>query len=137
MLYRANNNTKQICLNIRRNMFNECCDDVALHIYPLVCETLPEYSYEYSPCGGLERVEKKREPSLTLVYDMFDRNEQGGICFLLDSQFQSLACGRYNAKLMVCGCEVFKFQIDKREVVQVSQVTMNNQSDCCEGRNGC
>ena len=137
MLYKANKDTKQICLKLRRNGGDECCSDMALHITPLVCEEPPQYCYEYTPCGGMERIEIKREPALTLVYDMFDRSENGSICFLLDSQFAELACGRYNAKLVACGCEVYKFQIDKRESVKVSQVSMDNRVNCCEGKYGC
>lgn len=137
MIYKANSNTKQICLRVRRNNQQECCSDMALHITPLQCEEPPKYCYQYSECGGLERVEIKREFPLTLVYDMFDRDENGNVCFLLDNQFTELVCGRYNAKLVACGCEVFKFQIDKREEVKVSQVIMDNRSDCCEGKNGC
>lgn len=137
MIYSANNDTKRICLRVRRNKRMDCCDKMELHIAPLVCEEPPQYRYEYSPCGGVERVEIKREPPLTLVYDMFDRNEDGDVCFLLDSQFTHLDCGRYNAKLIACGCEVYKFQIDKRERYSVSQVMMDDRSDCCEGKYGC
>lgn len=137
MLYRANNDTKQICLLVKRNGHLDCCDDMTLHIYPLVCEEPPQYKYEYSPCGGVERIEIKREPLLTLVYDMFDRDEQGNVCFLLDNLFTQLVCGRYNAKLVACGCEVYKFQIDKRENFKVAHVAMDNRDNCCEGKYGC
>lgn len=137
MLYQANNSTKRICLRIRRNNQMDCCDKMTLSITPLMCEEPPQYCYEYSPCGGVERKEIKREPPLTLVYDMFDRDELGNVCFLLDNLFAELPCGRYNAKLIACGCEVYKFQIDKRERVEVSQVMMDDRSDCCGGKYGC
>lgn len=137
MIYRANNDTKRICLRVSRNKHLACCEQMALKITPLFCEEPPQYCYEYSPCGGVERKEIKREPPLTLVYDMFDKDEQGNVCFLLDSHFYKLACGRYNAVLEACGCEVFKFQIDKRENFAVSHVMMDNRSSCCEGKYGC
>lgn len=137
MLYRANSDTKQICLQVRRNRQMDCCEKMELRIAPLICDEPPQYCYEYSPCGGVERVEIKREPPLTLVYDMFDRDEFGNVCFLLDSQFTNLSCGRYNATLVACGCEVYKFQIDKRDNYNVSQVKMDNRTNCCEGKYGC
>lgn len=137
MLYRANRNTKQICLRIQRNNMDDCCADVELQISPLVCEQPKEYVYCYSACGGMETKEKKREQPLTLVYDMFNTDENGKSCFLLDSQFADLPCGRYNATVVACGCNIFTFQIDKRETAQVSQITMDDRSNCCEGKYGC
>lgn len=137
MLYRANSDTKQICLRVNRNKQLPCCDNMELRISPLVCKEPPQYEYKYSVCGGVERTEIKREPPLTLVYDMFDRDEFGNVCFLLDSQFAELHCGRYNATLSACGCLVYTFQIDKRDTFAVSHVEMNNQSNCCEGKYGC
>lgn len=137
MLYKANKFTKQISLRLSRNGLDECCENVALHITPLQCEQPPQTEYCYSPCGGFEAIEKESEPVLTLVYDMHDRNELGHLNFLLDSQFAELPCGRYVAKVISCGCEVYTFQIDKRERVNVSHVQMNNINDCCEGKYGC
>lgn len=138
MIYKVNKDTKRICLRIRRNGADDCCEKISLTISPLQCEQLEEpVKYQFRPCGGFEPVEKKREPLLTLVYDMFDRDEQGNVCFLLDSQFSKLACGRYNAVITACGCEVLKFQLDKREVFNVSPIITDDRSDCCEGRNGC
>lgn len=137
MLYKANNDTKRICLRVSRNNRQDCCDKMELHISPLVCNEPLQYCYEYSPCGGVERKEIKREPPLTLVYDMFDRDELGNVCFLLDSNFTELVSGRYNAVLSACGCVIYKFQIDKREEVTVSQVIMDNQSNCCGSNYGC
>lgn len=133
MIYKASNDTKRICLRVYRNNRLDCCQEISLRITPLVCEESPQYCYEYSPCGGVERREIKREPPLTLVYDMFDKDEQGSVCFLLDNNFYELPCGRYNAVLEACGCNVFKFQIDKRETISVSHVTMDNRSNCCGG----
>lgn len=137
MLYRANKDTKRICLSVRFNNGLCGCEEVALELTPLCCDEPPEYEYRRTPCGDLYRVEKEREQTLTLRYTMFDRNERGDICFLLDSQFSSLACGRYSAKLIACGCEVYNFQIDKRDTVTVSQVQMDDRSNCCEGKYGC
>lgn len=137
MLYSANNDTKRICLRVRRNKRLDCCEAMELRIAPLICDEPPQYCYKYSPCGGVERVEIKREPPLTLVYDMFDRDEVGNVCFLLDDNFTELPCGRYNATLIACGCEVYKFQIDKRDSYKVSQVITDDRSNCCEGKYGC
>lgn len=137
MVYSANSDTKQICLRLRRNKQLSCCDDIELRITPLMCDNYPKYRYEYSICGGLERVEIEREPTLTLIYDMFSHDEQGNICFLLDNNFAELNCGRYNATVLACGCAVYSFQIDKRDRVTVSQVIMDNRSDCCRGDYGC
>lgn len=137
MLYSANSDTKQICLRLRRNKQLDCCENMELRIAPLICDEPPQYCYQYSPCGGVERIEIKREPPLTLVYDMFDRDELGNVCFLLDNQFAELVCGRYNATLSACGCEVYKFQIDKRDNYQVTQVLMDDRTNCCEDKYGC
>lgn len=137
MLYRANSDTKRICLQIRKNQQLDCCNKVELRIAPLVCDEPPLYEYKYSPCGGVERTEIKREPPLTLVYDMFDRDERGNVCFLTDTQFTSLACGRYTATIVACGCEIYKFQIDKRDVYTVSQFATDDITNCCEGKYGC
>lgn len=137
MIYRANSNTKQITLKVRRNAMQDCCTEMALHITPLVCPEPPQYKYCYAECGGMERIEIKREPPLTLVYDMFDFDERGYANFLLDSQFANLPCGRYDAYLVVCGCKVSEFQIDKRDIVKVSNVTVDDRNDCCGGKYGC
>lgn len=137
MIFRANNHTKRICLRIRHNGSLNCCEEMALRITPLVCEKPLEYCYYRTACGTLVREEKVSEPVLTLVYDMFDRNEHGDTCFLLDSNFAGLPCGRYNAVVVACGCEIYTFQIDKREQVKVSQVIMDNRNNCCEGKYGC
>lgn len=137
MLYQANSDTKRICLRLLRNKSLDCCENVELRITPLQCEIYPEYRYEYSICGGMERIEIEREPTFTLMYDMFDRDDFGNICFLLDNNFTELTCGRYNASVIACGCEVYKFQIDKRDKVAVTQVFMDNRIDCCGGNYGC
>lgn len=137
MIYRANNDTKRICLRIRKNQSDVCCNEITLAITPLECEEPPKQLYQYSPCGGFEPVKIEREPTLTLLYDMFDRDENGNVCFLLDSQFAELPCGRYNAVVNVCGCCGYKFQIDKRETLSVSHITTDDRSNCCEGKYGC
>lgn len=137
MIYQTNSNTKRITLRVRRNNMADCCSDMELHITPLICPEPPKFKYCYTECGGMERVEIKREPPLTLVYDMFDYDERGNVNFLLDSQFANLPCGRYDAYLIVCGCKVSEFQIDKRDIVKVSNVTVDDRSDCCEGKYGC
>lgn len=137
MIIRASSNTKRITLRVRRNNAQDCCDKMELRITPLQCEEPPKYKYCYTECGGMERVEIKREPLFTLVYDMFDYDERGNVNFLLDSQFANLPCGRYNAELCVCGCKVSKFQIDKRDIVKVSDVMVDDRNDCCEGKYGC
>ena len=137
MIIRANNNTKRICLRVRRNNFDECCRKVELHILPLECDLPPKVAYCYTPCGGLETIEIEREQPLTLVYDMFDYDDNGSLCFLLDSEFTKLPCGRYVARVIACGCEVYEFQIDKRVQVKVSGVITDDRSNCCEGKYGC
>lgn len=137
MIYRANKDTKQICLQLRRNKMRICGGDISLRITPLVCNERPEYIYCRTPCGGVERIEKEREPTLTLVYDMFDFNTDGGICFLLDEDFALLECGRYKAEIVMDKCVVYTFQIDKRETVGIAQITMSDSNDCCEGKYGC
>lgn len=132
MIYRANSTTKQIRLKLNFNKFDDCCDDVQLHITPLVCVEPPKFKYCWTECGSVERIEIKREPLLTLVYDMFNRDENGFACFLLDSQFTQLECGRYVASVVVCGCKETEFQIDKRDKVSVSQVTIDDGNNCCD-----
>lgn len=137
MLYRITSDAKRICLRLRRNGADACCDNIRLKISPLQCEQPPQYRYECRPCGGVTSVEIKREPPLTLVYDMFDRKEHGEICFLLDGQFAELACGRYEAKIEACGCVVHTVQLDKRDAVQVGPLNIDGTPNCCEGKNGC
>lgn len=137
MILKANNFTKQICLRIRRNEFADCCKEVELHILPLLCEEPPKRVYCYTPCGGLETIEIKREQPLTLVYDMFNYDDEGKLCFLLDGEFSKLDCGRYVAKVIACGCEIYEFQIDKRESIKVSGIVADNRNSCCEGKYGC
>lgn len=137
MIYRVNSDTKRLCVRIRRNGADACCENIKLSIAPLMCEQPKQYKYECSPCGGISTVEIKREPPLTLVYDMFDRNENGEICFLLDSQFSELACGRYIATIEACGCLIHTLQLDKRDDVRIGRLNVEGTPNCCEGKNGC
>lgn len=137
MLYKANKDTKRICIKARRNGGDICSDNTKLYVSPLICDEPPQYCYQYSPCGGVERIEIKREYPLTLVYNMFDRGEDGSLCFLLDSQFAELACGRYIARVELDGCEIYRFQIDKRESADVAKVDIEDKINCCEGKYGC
>ena len=133
MIYRADSRTNEIKLRLRRSGAHLCYDELSLHITPLQCEKPPEYCYGYTPCGEFRRVEIKREPPLTLVYDMFDYDEHGNVRFILDSQFAELACGRYVATVKARGCEVYKFQIDKRDKLQVADVIIPEHDNCCGG----
>lgn len=137
MIIRANSNTKRITVRVRRNNMQDCCGKITLRITPLQCDEPPKFKYGYTECGGLERIEIKREQPLTLVYDMFDLDERGNVNFLLDSLFTDLPCGRYNAEICVCDCRAQTFQIDKRDVVKVSNVMVDDRNDCCEGKYGC
>lgn len=138
MIVQATSDTKQISLRLRINKGQSCCTSVQLHITPIVCEQPEQRCYVWKGCGGgFESVKIHSEQPLTLVYDMFDKDENGNAQFLLDNQFADLPCGRYNAEIVACGCTTFKFQIDKRDTLNVSGITVNNQADCCEGKNGC
>lgn len=136
MLLSANSSTKQICVSVRND---KCCDAMQLRITNLQCEKEPEFQYCYNACGEFEHVEVKKESEhlLTLVYDMFDRDENGNVCFLLDNLFVELVCGRYNAEIIACGCSVKTFQIDKRDNAKVAQIKMDNRLNCCGGKYGC
>lgn len=137
MLFRANSNTKEITLRLRLDASDVCCDHISLRVMPIICEQPAIRKYCYTPCGEGELIEIKREPILTLVYDMFDYSEDGSIRFLLDDQFRELACGRYIAILEVCDCEVFKFQIDKRDNLGIAHIKVSGSANCCEGKYGC
>lgn len=136
MIIRADKDTKQICLQVRRNNGEACCEDYTLTIEQVLCWEPPKYQYCYTPCA-VEKVEIPSEQPLTLVYDIYNRELDGRLCFLLDDKFAELPCGRYVAKLSMCGCEVFTFNIDKKESASVSQVSADGVSNCCEGKYGC
>lgn len=131
MIYRADSTTTEIKLRLRRSGAYACDDAMELLITLLQCEEPPQYCSGYTTCGEFRRVEIKREPPLTLVYDMFNYDENGNACFMLDSQFANLPCGRYNAAIHARGCEVYKFQIDKRDRVRVDEVIINKNDSCC------
>lgn len=131
MIYRADSRTNEIKLRLRKSGAYLCYDDLALHITPLQCEKPPEYCYGYTPCGEFRRVEIKREPPLTLVYDMFNYDDNGNVRFILDGQFADLSCGRYVAKVKARGCLISTFQIDKRDRLSVSDVIIPEHDSCC------
>jgi hypothetical protein len=64
---------------------------------------------------------------------MFDSDEHGNVRFILDNQFAELACGRYVATVKSRGCEVYKFQIDKRDKLHVAEVIIPEHDNCCGG----
>jgi hypothetical protein len=64
---------------------------------------------------------------------MFDYDDDGNVRFIIDNQFAELCNGRYVATLKARGCEVYKFQIDKRDKLQVADVIIHEHDNCCGG----
>ena len=133
MIFRADSKTTEIKLRLRRSGAYACDNSLALYITQLECEQPPRYCSYYTECGEFVREEIKREPPLTLVYDMFDYDDAGNVRFVLDNLFSMLPCGRYVATVKAKGCEVYKFQIDKRDTVSVAEVIIPESKSCCGG----
>lgn len=136
MIFPVNNATTELKLKISNNAGPLCCKDVRLEIEPLVCDKQREYKW-YNLCNIFKYAEAPEEPTMALVYEMFDTDENGFARFVLDENFYDLPCGRYKAKVIVCGCYLTTFQIDKRERRQLQKVVVNGTKNCCGGSDDC
>lgn len=136
MIIRADNRTTQIKLALSDGGKPLCCDDIQLEISPLVCERSKPYKW-FNFCSTFIYKEVEPQPEVTLIYDAFGRDENGRVQFPLDGNFYSLPCGRYNAKVIICGCYLTTFQIDKQDRRKVQKVTIESDTSCCGGEDGC